>query len=114
MSRPGSTQVCRGGAAFMLAQVGAHAAAKFAERLAALKLVPPHAGILGAINAREGISQQKLARLLGMFPSRLVLVLDEMERDGLVERKASAGDRRTYALQLTSRGRKRLEAIGRI
>jgi len=114
MSRPGSIQVCRGGAAFLLAQVGAHAAAKFAERLAALKLAPPHAGILGAINARTGISQQTLARLLCMFPSRLVLVLDEMERAGLLERKASAGDRRTYALHLTARGKQRLEAIGRI
>jgi|SRR5882724_7322567 len=114
MSRPGSTQVCRGGAAFLLAQVGAHAATKFGERLAALKLAPPHAGILGAINAQEGISQQKLAKLLGMFPSRLVLVLDEMERAGLLERKASARDRRIYALHLTARGKQRLEAIGRI
>jgi hypothetical protein len=33
------------GAAFLLAQVGAHAASKFAERLVELKLVPAHAGI---------------------------------------------------------------------
>jgi hypothetical protein len=32
--------------AFFLAQVGAHAAKQFAERLSALNLSPPHAGIL--------------------------------------------------------------------
>src|SRR5262249_12123566 len=54
------------------------------------------------------------AKHLGMFPSRMVLVLDELERSGFVERKPSARDRRTYALHLTARGEAKLEAIGRI
>jgi hypothetical protein len=33
-------------AAFLLAQVGAHAAKQFAEHLSPLNLSPPHAGIL--------------------------------------------------------------------
>lgn len=102
------------GVAFLLAQVGAHAADKFAERLRPLKLNPAHAGILRAINHAQGISQQALAQQLGMFPSRMVLVLDELERLGFVERRPSARDRRTYALHLTARGNARLEAIGRI
>ena len=64
----------------MLAQIGAHAAAKFAERLAPLKFTPPQAGILGVISRQNGLSQQALADLLGMFPSRLVLMLDELEQ----------------------------------
>jgi DNA-binding MarR family transcriptional regulator len=102
------------GVAFLLAQVGAHAADKFAERLGTLKLTPAHAGILRAISRAQGISQQALAQHLGMFPSRLVLVLDELERLGLVERKPSARDRRRYAMHLTARGKVRLEAIGRV
>jgi DNA-binding MarR family transcriptional regulator len=102
------------GVAFLLAQVGAHAAARFAEHLEPLKLIPPHAGILRAISRECGISQQSLAKFLGMFPSRMVLVLDEMERAGLIERKAKAADRRTYALHLTARGKDKLEAIGRV
>jgi DNA-binding MarR family transcriptional regulator len=91
--------------AFLLSQVGSHAAARFAARLTPLKLSPAHAGILRIISADAGISQQKLAKLLRMFPSRLVLVLGEMEKAGLVERKPSAADRRTYALHLKAKGR---------
>jgi DNA-binding MarR family transcriptional regulator len=100
--------------AFLLAQVGAHAADKFAARLEPLKLTPAHAGILRAIHHVQGISQQALAKHLGMFPSRVVFVLDELQRLGLVERRASAKDRRTYALHLTAGGKARLEAVGRV
>jgi DNA-binding MarR family transcriptional regulator len=113
MSSVRSTETHGFGVAFLLSQVGAHAAAMFAERLEPLKLTPAHAGILRAINAEAGISQQKLAKLLGMFPSRLVLVLDEMEQAGLIERKASASDRRTYALHLTAKAKETMRAIGR-
>src|SRR5579864_9661309 len=68
------------GLAFLLSQVGAHAAARFAEHLAPLQLTPPHAGILRVIKEADGLSQQALGEKLGMFPSRLVQVLDELER----------------------------------
>jgi DNA-binding MarR family transcriptional regulator len=102
------------GLAFLLAQVGAHAAGRFAERLAPLKLTPPHAGILRTIKQSNGLSQQTLGELLGMFPSRLVAVLDELEQRGLVERRDSPTDRRSYALYLTEAGSEALEQIGRI
>jgi DNA-binding MarR family transcriptional regulator len=49
-----------------------------------------------------------------VFPSRLVAMLDELERSGLVERRDSPSDRRSYALYLTGAGRQALEQIGRI
>jgi DNA-binding MarR family transcriptional regulator len=87
---------------------------RFAERLAPLGLAPPHVGILVNIARADGLSQQALSERLGMFPSRLVGVLDELERRGLVERRDSPTDRRTYALYLTAAGRAALEQIGRI
>ena len=114
MSSPQTKDLQRAGVAFLLSQVGAHVAATFAERLKPLKITPGHAGILRAIGGQRGISQRSLAALLGMHPSRLVLVLDEMEKLGLVERKASQTDRRTYALHLTERGKEKLETIGRV
>jgi DNA-binding MarR family transcriptional regulator len=102
------------GLGFLLAQVGAHAAARFAEHLAPLKLTPPHAGILRVIGQADGLSQQALGEKLGMFPSRLVLVLDELEQRKLVERRDNPADRRSYALYLTEAGRESLEQIGRI
>jgi DNA-binding MarR family transcriptional regulator len=114
MSDPHGSPRARRGVAFLLTQIGAQAAAKFAELLAPLKFTPPQAGILGVINRHNGISQQMLADLLGMFPSRLVLMLDQLEKAGLIERRASPADRRIYALHLTSRGKKALQAIGRV
>jgi len=104
----------RQGAAFLLAQVGAHAAARFGERLASLELSPPHAGILRALSRSAGLSQQELASMLNIHTSRLVALLDELETRGFVERRESEDDRRTYALHLTDGGRAILSEIGRI
>ena len=102
------------GLAFLLSQVGAHASARFAARLEPMGLKPPHAGILRVIEQADGLSQQALGEKLGMFPSRLVAVLDELEERGLVERRDSPTDRRSYALYLTGPGRDALEQIGRV
>ena len=104
----------RQGAAFLLAQVGAHAAARFAERLAPLRLSPPHAGMLRALAKSAGLSQQELASLLKIHSSRLVGLLDELETRGIVKRREKADDRRTYALHLTDEGQAILGDIGRI
>lgn len=101
-------------AAFLLAQVGAHAASQFAARLAVLELAPPHAGILRILGAQPAITQQALAGALGMQASRLVALVDELETRGLIERRENRDDRRSYALHLTGKGRGRLEAVGRV
>jgi len=104
----------RGSTAFLLAQIGAHAATQFGERLKGLRLARPHAGILRLIGLTPGLSQQELARRLAILPSQLVALLDELEERGLIERRQDATDRRTYALHLTTAGRNVLEQIGRI
>jgi DNA-binding MarR family transcriptional regulator len=49
-----------------------------------------------------------------MHASRLVGVVDEMESLGLVVREANTGDRRTYSLQLTPKGRETLQEIAKV
>jgi DNA-binding MarR family transcriptional regulator len=100
--------------AFLLAQLGAHAAAKFAERLAPLSLKPSDAGILHRLGQSSGMSQQELASTLRIHASALVSVLDDLETRGVVERKDSATDRRTYALHLTDKGQALLTEIRRL
>lgn len=100
--------------AFLLAQVGAHAASNFAERLREIDLAPPHAGILRILAATPAIPQEALARALGTHPSRLVALLDELESKGLLDRQPDEADRRRYALRLTAKGVSTLQAIGRI
>ena len=81
------------GAAFLLAQLGAHAADLFGERIAVLGITPPHAGILRMIAAMPSCNQQSLAKRLGVLPSRMVMLIDELAEKGVVERRRSHGRR---------------------
>jgi DNA-binding MarR family transcriptional regulator len=104
----------RGHPAFLLAQVGAYAATRFAERLSSLNLTPPDAGILRLLRKAAGISQQELSARLRIHPSRLVAILDNLEQRKLVERKPNPQDRRLYSLHLTKDGSEILERIGKV
>ena len=101
-------------AAFLLAQIGSHAATRFAERLSPLDFTPAHAGILRILDKRGPVTQQALAGVLGMFPSRLVALVDQLESLGLIERRDHPDDRRSYELHLTEKGRTSLQSIGRV
>src|SRR5208282_4091843 len=92
--------------ALLLAQVGGRAAQKFARLLEPLRFSPPDAGILRLLGHSAGISQQELAKRLGMHASRIVAILDTLEERGLVMRKAHAEDRRAHRLELTETGRR--------
>jgi DNA-binding MarR family transcriptional regulator len=102
------------GLPFLLSQVGAHAAARFTDCLAPLNLTAPHAGIVRVVREADGLSQQALGEKLGMFPSRLVVLLDELEQRGLIERRDNPADRRSYALFLTTAGLESWVQIARI
>jgi len=104
----------KGQPAFLLAQVGGHAASLFGERLSVLALSPPDAGILRLLRAAAGISQQELSARLRIHPSRLVAILDNLEKRQLVERRPNPEDRRLYSLHLTPEGQAMLERIGQI
>jgi DNA-binding MarR family transcriptional regulator len=103
--------------AFLLAQIGAHAAGCFAERIKALDLTPAQAGLLRLIAWEPGQSQQAIAAKLGTPASRLVLLVDVLEERGLIERRRNPEDRRHHALHLTDAGgrfmREELAPIGK-
>jgi DNA-binding MarR family transcriptional regulator len=101
------------GLAFLLSQVGAHVAARFGECVAPLGLKPYHAGILSTLQNRPGITQQALSDLLGIFPSRLVALLDDLTKLKLIERRTIPSDRRTYALHLTKTGTSMWAKVGK-
>jgi DNA-binding MarR family transcriptional regulator len=101
---PASAPPHRTGNAFLLAQIGAHAASRFAQRIAELDLTPAQAGLLRLVARQPGLSQQVLAKQLGTPPSRLVPLVDHLEGHGLLERRRNPEDRRYYGLYLTARG----------
>lgn len=104
----------RTGSAFLLAQLGAHAAARFAQRISELDLTPAQAGLLRLITRNPGQSQQAIARQLGTPASRLVLLVDGLEERGLIERRRDPADRRHYALYLTGDGTAFMKELGRL
>lgn len=70
-----------------------------------------HLGILMALDtAAAPVSQRWLAESLGLNRTVMGRLVDDLERDGLVERERSATDRRAYALRPTAKG---LEAVSR-
>jgi DNA-binding MarR family transcriptional regulator len=97
---------------FLLSQVGAASAYRFAELIRPLGLSPSHAGILRLLARARGLSQRELATKLSMLPSRLVVLIDELEGKGLVERNDDPADRRSYSLSVTGRGAKILSTLG--
>jgi DNA-binding MarR family transcriptional regulator len=100
--------------AFLLSQLGHRSASVFADLIASIDLTPPHAGILRAIAAESGRSQQALSGQLGLLPSRVVAYVDELEDRGYVERRRNPDDRRLHALYLTAAGKKVMTKIGEL
>jgi DNA-binding MarR family transcriptional regulator len=66
-----------------------------------------------ACEAAEGLSQRELATVLGLDPSQVVLLVDELAAAGLVERQAPEADRRTRLVVATAEGRRVREAAGK-
>ncbi len=92
------------GIAFLLVQLGFQAARMFGERLQPLGLEQRQAGMLARLAGNDGRSQQAIAELMGVNPTRMVFLTDELEKLGLVERRRNPADRRSHALYLTEAG----------
>jgi DNA-binding MarR family transcriptional regulator len=99
------------GAAYLLSQVGAHSSQRWHERLAPIGLDPRSVLVLRHVGAEQGRTQASLSTSLGVPPSRIVGMIDELEQRGLLERRANPSDRRAHALWLTGRGRKVLDDV---
>jgi MarR family transcriptional regulator, lower aerobic nicotinate degradation pathway regulator len=72
---------------------------------------PRYFGLLSLIEANPGLPQGKLAEAIHLVRSSLVPIIDNLEIEGLVERRAAKGDRRLKALWLTSKGKKILARL---
>jgi DNA-binding MarR family transcriptional regulator len=77
-------------------------------------IAPRHAGILRIIARSPACNQRTLAKRLGVLPSRMVILLDELTEKGLIERRRSTTDRRHSEIVLTRRGQRMLEKLSRL
>jgi DNA-binding MarR family transcriptional regulator len=76
--------------------------------LAVAGLRPRHLLTLTVLRDQSGSSQQVLATMLQIDRTNLVGLLNELEAEGLIERRRSAEDRRRHSVVLTYTGHERL------
>jgi DNA-binding MarR family transcriptional regulator len=79
----------------------------------AINLTPPLVGVLRFLARNPGSTQSELAEAIGMPPSRLVAMADELERRGFVRRVRDEQDRRSQRITLTAGGEAELATIAR-
>jgi DNA-binding MarR family transcriptional regulator len=93
---------------FLISRLGMVAQRAFAERMAQIGLAPRAWGALNVLETEGAVTQQSLGQCIGMDPSTMVATIDDLEAQGLVERRRNPQDRRAHALHLTPKGRRTL------
>lgn len=98
---------------FLLAKVGQAATIRFAAKLAPYGVKPKHVGLLALLSGGTRDFQQELGRRLGVAPSLIVSMADELEHLGAITRIRDPEDRRKSTLEVTDRGRDLLQRCTR-
>jgi MarR family transcriptional regulator, lower aerobic nicotinate degradation pathway regulator len=80
-----------------------------AEALESLGLTTALFALLNVLGPREGAIQQELGAAMGIDPSTMVSLIDELEGAGLAKRRPRATDRRAREVVITPKGRRVLE-----
>src|SRR5881398_299306 len=84
-----------------------------AEALGSIGLTPALFAPLNVLGAREGTIQQQLSSDMGIDPSAMVKLINELESAGLAERRRRPGDRRAWEVAITPKGQRTLKRARR-
>jgi DNA-binding MarR family transcriptional regulator len=82
---------------------------RVAEAFGSIGLTPALFGILNVLGAREGAIQQEIGSAMGIDPSTMVSLIDQLEAAGLAKRRPHATDRRAREVVITPKGRRLLD-----
>ena len=85
-----------------------------AELLDSIDLTTALFALLNVLGAREGTIQQQLSSDMGIDPSAMVKLINELEEAGLAERRRRPNDRRAWEVVITATGRRTLERARRL
>jgi DNA-binding MarR family transcriptional regulator len=85
-----------------------------AQALGSIGLTPAVFAVLNVLGAREGAIQQRLSTDMGIDPSAIVKLVDELEQAGLAERRRRPNDRRAWEVRITAKGRRTLRQAKRL
>ena len=82
---------------------------RITEGLESIGLTPASFGLLNLLGARSGATQRELGSEMGIDPSTMVSLIDELETAGLAKRGPHPTDRRAREVVITPKGRRLLE-----
>jgi DNA-binding MarR family transcriptional regulator len=99
---------------FLLKDVSRLYVQRFEQRAVALGLTLSQCKALVYLARREGISQAQLSESADIEPMTLVRILDHMESEGVLERRADPADRRARRLYLRDKAKPLLADIWRL
>jgi DNA-binding MarR family transcriptional regulator len=85
----------------------------FGRRVGHGEVTPAVIGVLAMLAESPGISQAKLARLIGLERATIGATVARAVAAGLVVRQSARGDARSYALSLSPRGERMLRTLRR-
>jgi DNA-binding MarR family transcriptional regulator len=83
--------------------------ARTAEALESLGLTTALFALLNVLGTHEGAIQQELGSAMGIDPSTMVSLIDQLEVAGLAKRRPRPTDRRAREVVITPKGRQVLE-----
>ncbi|MDQ0031614.1 MarR family winged helix-turn-helix transcriptional regulator [Arthrobacter bambusae] len=96
---------------FLLARHGRIMNSHLRQALDSSGLSPRHAVLLCRLDESGPASQQDLIDFLSIDASALVAVLNDLERDGLAERRRDPADRRRHIVEITAEGKRAVASI---
>jgi DNA-binding MarR family transcriptional regulator len=94
----------------LLGKLGRGAYNEFTEALKPIELTPRHLGALFMLRQQGPMSQQALLEAVGVDPSKLVGVLNDLEEDGLILRRRDPVDRRRHIVEISAEGEAKMQA----
>jgi DNA-binding MarR family transcriptional regulator len=80
-----------------------------AAALKSIGLTPALFAVLNYVRAHDGAIQQQIGSAMGIDPSTMVSLVDQLERAGLAKRQPLPEDRRAREVLITSKGRRTLK-----
>ena len=80
-----------------------------ATALQSIGLTPALFAVLNYLRARDGAIQQHIGSAMGIDPSTMVSLVDQLERAGLAKRRPHPQDRRAREVLITPKGRRTIE-----
>ncbi len=85
--------------------------ARLAQRGCLEELTPSQFGVLEALYHLGSLCQSELAHKILKSTGNMTMVIDNLEKQGLVRRERETQDRRFITVHLTEKGRKKIEAV---